>query len=157
LTPVTPACVSSAFGPRVMRNRPLAGTYHYGIDLPAPEGAPIRAIAPGRVIRVQRKGVGGLEMLIQHVGFIGIYSHLGRVAPAIAEGHFVIRGGETIGTVGRSGLTYGTHLYFGMLMDGKPIDPAPALSVAPCHTSSPPASTQNPTGRITPSRGYLAR
>src|SRR5689334_2131996 len=68
LPPVTPACVSSPFGPRVLPDRPLAGTFHYGIDLPAPEGAPVRAIAPGEVIRVQRHGPGGLEILVQHPG-----------------------------------------------------------------------------------------
>jgi murein DD-endopeptidase MepM/ murein hydrolase activator NlpD len=139
-----------------MRNRPLAGTYHYGIDLPAPEGASVRAIAPGRIIRVQRKGPGGLEMLIQHDRFVAVYSHLGRVAPVVAEGHFTVKRGETVGTVGRSGLTYGMHLYFGILVDGKPIDPAPVLAVAPCHSSN--AATGPATeGRISPSRGYSSR
>ena len=45
----------------------------------------MRAIAPGVVIRVQRRGPGGLEMLVQHPGFVGIYSHLGMVAPPIAD------------------------------------------------------------------------
>ena len=67
LAPVTPACISSPFGPRVLPNRPLAGTFHPGIDLPAPVGAPVRAVAAGRVIRAQRHGPGGLEMLVQHL------------------------------------------------------------------------------------------
>ena len=60
--PVRPACISSPFGPRVLPNHPFAGTYHYGVDLPAPAGAPVLATAPGKVIRVQRKGPGGLEV-----------------------------------------------------------------------------------------------
>src|SRR3954447_5878723 len=106
LLPVTPACVSSPYGPRILPNRPLAGAFHYGIDLPAPEGAPVRAIAPGEVIRVQRHGPGGLEILVQHPGFVGIYSHLGRVTPLIAEGKRNLFGGETIGVVGHTGVTY---------------------------------------------------
>jgi murein DD-endopeptidase MepM/ murein hydrolase activator NlpD len=132
LPPVNPACISSPFGPRVLANRPLAGTYHNGVDLPAPEGAPVHAVAPGTVIRVQRHGVGGLEMLVQHAGFVGVYSHLGHVAPLIAEGRRTLYGGQVLGTVGRSGVSYGMHLYFGMLRDGHPIDPAPALGVARC-------------------------
>lgn len=131
--PVTPACISSPYGPRVMPNRPLAGVFHNGIDLPAPVGAPVKAVAPGILIRVQRRGVGGLEVLVQHDGFIGVYSHLGLVAPQIAEGQRAIRTGERIGTVGRSGLTYGPHLYFGMIADGRSVDPAPYLQVAPCN------------------------
>src|ERR1700693_5579403 len=49
LAPVSSACISSPFGPRVLPNRPRAGTYHYGVDLPAPAGAPVRAAAPGQV------------------------------------------------------------------------------------------------------------
>lgn len=156
LPPVTPACVSSPFGPRHLANRPLAGTFHYGIDLPAPEGAAVHAIAPGTVIRIQRKGVGGLEMLIQHHGFIGIYSHLGRVAPVIAEGHMTVARGEAIGTIGRTGLTYGTHLYFGLLLDGHPVDPAPFLSLTACGAGGAAAGRVAAQG-IAPSRAYVGR
>jgi murein DD-endopeptidase MepM/ murein hydrolase activator NlpD len=105
LSPVTPACISSPFGPRILPARPLAGTFHNGIDLPAPAGAPVRAIAPGVVIRVQRRGPGGLELLVQHQGFVGIYAHLGMVAPTISEGQRAVYGGEKLGVVGHSGLS----------------------------------------------------
>ena len=120
-----------------MPRRPLAGTYHYGIDLPAPIGARVTAVAPGVLIRVQDKGVGGLEMLVQHPGFIGIYSHLGLIAPPLLEGRRVIRAGEWLATVGHSGLTYGPHLYFGMVVAGHPVDPAPYLRVLPCGVARP--------------------
>jgi murein DD-endopeptidase MepM/ murein hydrolase activator NlpD len=77
-------------------------------------------------------GVGGLEMLIQHPGFIGVYSHLGLIAPILADGRKTIYGGERIATVGRTGLTYGPHLYFGMIVNGRPVDPAPYMDVVPC-------------------------
>jgi murein DD-endopeptidase MepM/ murein hydrolase activator NlpD len=76
-------------------------------------------------------------MLIQHAGFIGVYSHLGLIAPALAEGRRAVQGGERIATVGRSGLTYGAHLYFGMIVDGHPINPAPYLNVVPCESATP--------------------
>ena len=133
LAPVTADCISSPFGPRVLPNHPLAGTYHYGIDMPAPAGAPIRAVAQGTVIRVQRKGPGGLEVLVQHAGFVGIYSHFGMVAPAIAEGQRFVTAGEKIGVVGQSGVTYGMHVYFEMLMDGRAVDPAPFLGLPLCN------------------------
>jgi len=101
--------------------------------MPAPAGAPILAVAPGTLIRVQRKGPGGLEVLVQHDGFIGVYSHLGMVAPAIAEGQRVLTAGEKLGVVGHSGVTYGMHVYFEMLMDGRAVDPAPFLGVPLCN------------------------
>jgi murein DD-endopeptidase MepM/ murein hydrolase activator NlpD len=133
LPPVSPACISSAFGPRVLPNRPLAGTYHNGVDLPAPEGAPVLATAPGTVIRIQNKGPGGLEMLVQHDGFVGIYSHFGMVMPAFAEGKRTVAAGEKLGVVGNTGITSGAHLYFEMDLAGKPIDPAPYLRVPQCN------------------------
>ena len=87
-------------------------------------------------------------MLIQHNGFIGVYSHLGLIAPVLAEGKKTVRGGERIATVGRSGLTYGAHLYFGMIVNGHPVDPAPYLNIVPCGSGKP--SAQNT--RIRPTR-----
>ena len=132
LPPVMPACISSAFGPRVLPNQPEAGTYHYGVDLPAPVGAAVTATADGTVIRIQRKGPGGLEMLVQHQGFVGIYSHFGSIAPAFAEGKRAVAAGEKLGVIGRTGVTSGAHLYFEMILDGKPVDPAPYLRLAHC-------------------------
>jgi murein DD-endopeptidase MepM/ murein hydrolase activator NlpD len=148
LTPVVPACVSSPFGPRMLPDRPLAGTFHPGIDLPAPLGAPVRAVAPGTIIRVQRHGLGGLEMLVQHDGFVGVYSHLGLISPMILNGRRAVSGGEQLATVGRSGLTYGPHLYFGMLVNGQPVNPAPALGVIACGAGAIPGTDS----RVPPTR-----
>jgi murein DD-endopeptidase MepM/ murein hydrolase activator NlpD len=148
IPPVEPACISSPFGPRILPNKPFAGTFHNGIDLPAPIGSPVVAVAPGQVIRIQRHGIGGLEILIQHDGFIGVYSHLGLVAPILAEGGKTIYGGEKIGTVGRTGLTYGPHLYFGMIVNGLSVNPAPYINITPCGSGG--AAVQDP--RIRPTR-----
>ena len=138
LAPVTPACVSSPFGPRRLSGRPLAGTFHRGIDLPAPAGAAVHAVAAGTIIRVQRRGVGGLEILVRHPGFVAVYSHLGRVTPAIANGRRSLAAGEIVGVIGRTGVTYGTHLYFGMIVDGRPVDPAGFFAVTECGAAATP-------------------
>jgi murein DD-endopeptidase MepM/ murein hydrolase activator NlpD len=110
------------------------GLRFYGVvRLPAPEGAPVLATAPGTVIRIQNKGPGGLEMLVQHDGFVGIYSHFGMVMPAFAEGKRTVAAGEKLGVVGNTGITSGAHLYFEMDLAGKPIDPAPYLRVPQCN------------------------
>lgn len=156
LAPVTAACISSPFGPRIIPDRPQAGSYHYGVDLPAPEGAPVLATAPGKVMRIQHNGPGGLEMLVQHDGFVGIYSHLGMVAPALAEGKTFVAAGERLGVVGHTGVTFGMHLYFGMLLAGHPVDPAPYLGVPLCsggmHRTR--AGLLDASGKLLPTRHY---
>jgi murein DD-endopeptidase MepM/ murein hydrolase activator NlpD len=156
--PVSAACISSPFGPRVLQNQPSAGVYHYGIDLPAPDGAPVLAVASGTVIRIQQNGPGGLEMLVQHDGFVGIYSHFGVIAPAFVDGKRTVAAGEKLGVVGRTGISSGPHLYFEMILGGKPIDPAPYLGVPQCNgqtgRSVAAASPADPGGVLINGRRY---
>jgi murein DD-endopeptidase MepM/ murein hydrolase activator NlpD len=132
IVPVSPGCVTSPFGPRIIAGQPIAGTYHWGVDLRAAAGAWVRAVANGRVIRIDRRGMGGLEVAVQHDGFRALYAHLGQVSPALAEGATQVRAGQWIGRIGRTGLTFGTHLYFEIAVDGHRVDPAPYLGVVPC-------------------------
>jgi len=131
LPPVAHACISSPFGMRRAPG-PHAIGFHNGIDLPAPAGGAVLAIAPGQVIGIHRRGPGGLEVVIQHTGFVAIYAHLGSVTPALAMGRTRIAAGERIGVVGHSGVTYGMHLFFAILVGGRAVDPAPFLALKRC-------------------------
>jgi murein DD-endopeptidase MepM/ murein hydrolase activator NlpD len=154
-SPVASACISSPFGARVLPNHPLAGTFHNGIDLPAVAGAPVRAVASGEVLRVERRGPGGLQILVQHRGFVGIYSHLGSVAPPIAEGQRVVRAGEKLGVVGHSGVMYGMHVFFGMIVDGHAVNPEAYLRLPLCHAGLRRTSDMLAAdGKIPPTRHY---
>jgi murein DD-endopeptidase MepM/ murein hydrolase activator NlpD len=130
--PVSPTCITSPFGPRTLAHDPLHGSFHYGIDLRAAPGTAVRAVAPGVIIEVDRRGAGGLEVRVRHPGFTALYGHLGRLAPAFAEGKRSVMAGEELGVVGRSGLTFGPHLYFEMEMGRERVDPAPWIRVAQC-------------------------
>ena len=130
--PVGPTCITSRFGPRVLAGQPVAGTFHHGIDLRAPPGAAVRAVAAGQVIGMDRRGAGGLEVRVRHAGFTALYAHLGMLAPALLRGRRTLAAGEKIGVVGRSGLEYGPHLYFELSVDGFRVDPAAYLKVAAC-------------------------
>ena len=131
--PVPHACISSPFGMRHRIGFQPAGM-HNGLDIPAPAGATVHAVAAGHVIGVHRRGPGGLELLLSHDNghIVTIYSHLGSVAPEIALGKTSIKAGDRLGVVGHSGVTYGMHLYFEVLVDGKTVDPAPLLGLHPC-------------------------
>jgi murein DD-endopeptidase MepM/ murein hydrolase activator NlpD len=130
--PITPTCITSPFGPRVLAGLPVAGTFHYGVDLRAPLGAPVRAVAAGQIIGIDRRGAGGLEVRVRHAGFTALYSHLGLLTPALERGKRTLTTGEKIAVVGHSGLTFGPHLYFEIIVDGRRVDPAPYLQTSRC-------------------------
>ncbi len=131
--PVTPACVSSPFGWRHAVGPHAPAGFHNGIDLPAPVGALVHAAAAGTLVIIKRQGLGGVTVHLQHPGgMVTLYAHLGNLVPAVAEGKRAIAAGEPLGHVARTGVTYGTHLFFAVLVNGLAVDPAPLLGVRPC-------------------------
>ena len=134
LSPPVPAtCISSPFGWRHAVGPRAPAGMHRGVDLPAAAGTAVRAAAPGQVVSVRRMGMGGLFIVVQHAdGLRTLYAHLGSVAPAIATGHRRVTAGEAIGRIGRTGITYGTHLFFELFDGTRPIDPAPLLGLPLC-------------------------
>jgi murein DD-endopeptidase MepM/ murein hydrolase activator NlpD len=130
--PVSPTCVTSPFGPRRLEHDPLHMRFHYGLDLRAGMGTIVHAVAPGRVIGIDRKGAGGLEVRVLHDGFTAVYSHLGRLTPALLRGQRVVAAGEPLGVVGLTGLTFGPHLYFELWANGRRVDPDAYLGIPEC-------------------------
>jgi murein DD-endopeptidase MepM/ murein hydrolase activator NlpD len=114
--PVTPACVSSPFGWRHAVGPHAPAGFHNGIDL--------HAAAAGTVEMVKRQGLGGVTVHLRHPGgLVTLYAHLGNLVPAIAEGKRNVAAGEALGHVARTGVTYGTHVFFAVLENGQAVDP----------------------------------
>jgi murein DD-endopeptidase MepM/ murein hydrolase activator NlpD len=131
--PVTPACVSSPFGMRHAVGPHAPAAFHNGIDLPAPAGALVHAAAAGRLLIIKRQGLGGVTVHLQHPGgMTTLYAHLGNLVPAIAEGKRDIAAGEPLGHVARTGVTYGTHVFFAVFVNGQAVDPLAYLAVPRC-------------------------
>lgn len=135
--PFSPACISSPFGDRGPSG-PRASRHHLGMDMPAPAGGWIKAAAAGQVVAIGKRGAAGMEVTLRHPGgYLTRYAHLGTVAPALASGRRVVKQGEVLGRVGRTGVTYGTHLHFELVVGGERVDPAPYLGVKPCGGERP--------------------
>jgi murein DD-endopeptidase MepM/ murein hydrolase activator NlpD len=131
--PVQRACISSPFGWRHAVGPHAPAGFHNGIDLPAPAGTEVHAAAAGTVVAIRRHGPGGLWILIRHPnGFSTFYAHLGMLRANLASGERRVAAGEALGRVGRSGITYGTHVFFAVFEDGQPVDPEPLLGVPRC-------------------------
>lgn len=82
---------------------------HSGVDLAAPTGTPIRAVAEGRVILVGPQGAYGNFTCLRHARLVTCYAHQHEIL--VGYGQFV-RQGQKIGTVGNTGRSTGSHLHF---------------------------------------------
>ena len=95
---------------------------HEGLDLVAPQGARVYAVAAGKVSEVvrSRKGLGN-EVTIDHGnGYETKYSLLGEIS--VVKGRSV-RMGQEVGTVGFSTSVAAPHLHFEVRHNGEVKDP----------------------------------
>ena len=134
--------ISSPFG---MRSDPFTGKerFHAGVDVAAPRGAAIRAVADGEVVfSGWRRGGAGRVVEVRHAdGLVTSYAHAEKTL--VRAGQHVVAG-EVVATVGSSGRASGAHLHFGATRDGQAIDPSDLLERSrPVSTVL--ASAQGPT------------
>jgi murein DD-endopeptidase MepM/ murein hydrolase activator NlpD len=105
--------------------------FHEGVDIAAEMYTPVVAAAAGRVVWAGRLPDGAMVVLIAHVGgLVSLYAHLddGIAPPSVAAGNEV-KAGQTIGTVGMTGMTTGPHLHFVVWRDGELIDPLSLIAL----------------------------
>ncbi len=92
-----------------------SGRVHLGVDIGAPEGTPLQAVATGRISQVYRDRPGSLSgngLKIRTAdGTYFFYAHLASIAPGIDVG-VPVSAGQTIGTIGSTGNAAITHLHF---------------------------------------------
>ena len=121
-----PILISSPYGWRI---HPVQGTrkFHDGIDIPLPVGTPIRACAPGRVIRIDRADSprGKINGNAVHIegqdGYRWAYLHL--ALPQCLVGQQVANG-QQIALSGNTGRSTGPHLHLQVYApDGQTVDP----------------------------------
>ncbi len=111
--------VSLAFNPKIN---------HFGIDVLAPKGSPIKSTTDGHVIVSGWNLETGHTIGIQHEGnFISFYKH--NLKNLKKEGDFV-KSGEAIAIIGNSGtLSDGPHLHFELWYNGIPVNPEDYLNI----------------------------
>jgi len=112
--------ISSGFGYRThpMYRRRL---WHSGIDLTAGYGTPIRAARSGRVISCGWNGGYGKAVVLRHDnGFQTIYGHCSKT---YVKRNQYVKKGQTIATVGSTGISTGPHLHFEVRKGGRAVNP----------------------------------
>lgn len=119
--------LSSDFGVRV---DPINGhqSFHHGVDVAAPRGTPIRALAEGVVTKTGPAGGYGLVVEVEGVdGEIVRYAHAERLDVRVGDR---VQVGQPLGAVGSTGRSTGPHVHVEVLQDGHAVDPETALLVA---------------------------
>lgn len=94
---------------------------HRGVDLAAPMGTRIAAPAAGRVASVGRELGYGLVIEMVHSG--GVVTRYAHLRTALVQRGDSVPMGQTIATVGESGLATAPHLHFEVWLKGTAVDP----------------------------------
>ncbi len=95
---------------------------HYGIDIVAETGSPIKSTLDGTVIFATWTLATGYTIGVQHANnLVSVYKHNDVLLKP--EGSFV-KAGDVIAIIGESGtFSTGTHLHFELWYNGNPINP----------------------------------
>jgi murein DD-endopeptidase MepM/ murein hydrolase activator NlpD len=113
--------ISGVYGSqRILNGVPRAP--HYGVDVAAPEGAPVRAPADGLVTFAHPDLLltGGTLVIDHGHGLSSTFIHLSRIDVELGE---EVRQGEPVGAVGATGRATGPHLHWGMNWFDVRLDP----------------------------------
>lgn len=116
--------LSSLFGARKKANGKPG--FHYGIDLAAMKGTPIKAAAAGTIIQAEYVPGYGNNILIQHNPYYRTrYAHLEKIHARVGQ---KVAQGQLIGTVGDSGAVRksgrdASHLHFEIYHNGSHVNP----------------------------------
>ncbi len=119
--PVDDVRPTSGFGPRL---DPLRRTwsFHAGVDLAGPRGAPVRAAGSGRVVFAGWRDDGcGNTVVVRHgAEFRTEYCHLASIDVAAGDR---VGAGQRLGGIGSTGRSTGNHLHWTARLGGRAFDP----------------------------------
>jgi murein DD-endopeptidase MepM/ murein hydrolase activator NlpD len=124
-SPVALARITSKFG---HRPNPVGKghAFHGGIDLGAPAGTPVHAVAAGTVIKAAYdRTYGNVVVINHHNGYKTLYAHASKLMVKAGQ---KVKAGQQIAQVGSTGRSTGPHLHFEIHRSGRQVDPGPYLA-----------------------------
>ena len=125
--PVKSGWISSRYG---WRKDPFSGkkTLHRGLDFAGKKGSAIIAVADGVVSLAGNRSGYGKTVEIRHGnGYVTRYAHNSELMVQVGD---LVRQGQVIAAMGRSGRATGTHLHFEVIRYGKTLNPLKFVKAA---------------------------
>ena len=112
--------VTRDYGTRVS---PMSGasSNHKGIDIGASAGADIIAAADGTVTAASYSSAAGNYVMIDHGG--GLYTVYMHASSLLVSPGQTVSAGDVIAKVGSTGISTGSHLHFGVSLNGSYVSP----------------------------------
>ncbi len=130
---------------------------HEGLDIMAPTGSKIFAVAPGRVTRVRTNPDGhnyGIHVHIDHVdGYRTIYAHLKQAKVHVGQ---QVQAGDLLGLANDTGNSFGSHLHLTLKKQDETYKNWPYNIFDPTPFLLPLLGFQKPAGPYTDGWAYTA-
>lgn len=99
----------------------VSQSWHLGLDLASVSGAEIINSNDGVVVFSGESGIYGLSVVIYH-GF-GLYTLYSHCSNSLVSAGDKVKAGELIAHTGATGLAFGDHLHFGVVIQGVEVRP----------------------------------
>jgi murein DD-endopeptidase MepM/ murein hydrolase activator NlpD len=94
---------------------------HLGYDLAGTTNMVVRSANAGKIIYAGRLGIYGNCVVIDHgYSLESLYGHMSRIDVKVGD---MVQKEQPIGISGATGMAFGDHVHFSMLVDGYQIDP----------------------------------
>lgn len=118
--PLENSRITSGFG---LRKSPTTGEFefHNAIDIAAPMGDPIFAVANGKVVGSNFDSSLGNYIVVEHAN--GFRTKYGHCSELLVEEGMVVREGEVIAKIGSTGDSTGPHVHFAASKNGVYFNP----------------------------------
>jgi murein DD-endopeptidase MepM/ murein hydrolase activator NlpD len=105
----------------VYNGRKFDEQVHLGYDLAQTMNSPVKAANSGRVIYADRLGLYGNCVIIDHgYSLQSLYGHMSRILVKVGD---TVGKEQQIGISGATGMAFGDHVHFSMMVAGIQIDP----------------------------------
>jgi murein DD-endopeptidase MepM/ murein hydrolase activator NlpD len=94
---------------------------HLGFDIAAHEHMPVKVANNGKVVYADRLGIYGNCVVVDHgYGLQTLYGHMSKIDVKVGD---TVEKKQSLGLSGSTGMAFGDHVHFSMLVEGVQVNP----------------------------------